>query len=61
MTHDAPLTSDERRTYQALRARGFSHEDAVGDALDGVEVHEVRRIIPPGSIDEPPIPRAGDS
>jgi hypothetical protein len=50
MTHDAPLTSDERRTYQALRARGFSHEDAVGDALgdalDGVEVHEVRRVIP---------------
>ncbi len=37
-----PLTHGERRTYQALRSRGFSHEDALSDALDGVDVHDVR-------------------
>jgi len=36
------LTSDERATYQSLRARGFSHDAAIGDALDGVGVNDVR-------------------
>jgi hypothetical protein len=37
------LTSDEYRTYQSLRARGFSHDDALSDALDGVDVDDVRQ------------------
>lgn len=37
------LTSSERATYQALRARGVSHEDALEDALDGVDVETVRK------------------
>lgn len=40
---EADLTSSERSTYQSLRARGSSHEDALGDALDGVHVDDVRR------------------
>lgn len=42
----APLTEEERRTYQSLRSLGVSHDDALSDALDGVHVDDVRR---PGS------------
>lgn len=42
---DAAMTQSERRTYQSLRARGFSHEAALSDALDGVDVHDVRRAL----------------
>jgi hypothetical protein len=37
------LTQSERATYQALVARGVSHEDALEDALDGVSVEEARK------------------
>ena len=36
------LTQSERATYQSLKARGFSHEEALEDALDGVDVETVR-------------------
>jgi len=38
----ATMTNDERRAYQSLRDRGYSHDDALGDALDGVHVDDVR-------------------
>jgi len=41
-THWKLMTTDERATYQSLRSRGFSHEIALGDALDGVGVDDVR-------------------
>jgi hypothetical protein len=37
------LTRSERATYQSLVDRGFSHEDALEDALDGVDVDYLRR------------------
>lgn len=37
------LTSEERRTYQSLRDRGYSHNTALNDALDGVQVDDVRQ------------------
>lgn len=36
------LTISERRTYQSLVARGVDPEDAYEDALDGVDIHDVR-------------------
>jgi hypothetical protein len=42
------LTQSERATYQSLRARGYAHEDAYEDALDGVQVDDVRHGFPPG-------------
>jgi hypothetical protein len=38
------LTTEEHSTYQALRARGVSHEDAMSDALDGVSVETARTV-----------------
>lgn len=36
------LTSAEMRTYQSLVARGVAPEDALQDALDGVDIRDVR-------------------
>lgn len=36
------MTSSELRAYQALTARGMTPEDALEDALDGVDVETVR-------------------
>lgn len=36
------LTESEFATYQSLRARGFSHNVALNDALDGVDVWDLR-------------------
>lgn len=47
-TETAQLTQDERATYQALRARGCTHGDALADALDGVHVDDVRLRFPSG-------------
>lgn len=38
------MTQSERRTYQSLRARGLSHEEALSDALDGVDIEEARKV-----------------
>lgn len=40
--HLNTLTISERRTYQSLVARGVDPEDAYEDALDGVDIHDVR-------------------
>lgn len=37
------LTQSERRTHQSLRDRGFNHENALSDALDGLDVHDAER------------------
>lgn len=36
------LTESEWATYQSLRDRGFSHNDSLNDALDGVDVRDLR-------------------
>lgn len=36
------LTESEWATYQSLRDRGFSHNIALNDALDGVDVRDLR-------------------
>lgn len=36
------LTSDEQRVYVALRARGYNHDDAMSDALDGMSLDAAR-------------------
>ena len=46
------LTQGERRTYQSLLARGFSREDAMNAALDGVDIHDVRSVLPPAERSE---------
>jgi hypothetical protein len=46
MSDSDNLTQSERATYQALRARGWSHEDALNDALDGVLVEDIKRHNP---------------
>lgn len=38
------LTRSERATYQAILARGYSHNDALNDALDGVHVEDAKKI-----------------
>lgn len=38
------LTQSERATYQALRARGYSHNDSLNDALDGVHVEDAKKV-----------------
>lgn len=49
---DKQLTTAERAVYNALRARGVSHEDALADALDGVGL-EAARELGPGRHAEP--------
>lgn len=36
------LTQSELATYQSMRDRGYNHETALSDALDGVDVETVR-------------------
>lgn len=47
------MTSNERATYQSLRARGFSHEVAFADALDGVTVDSIRDAARRGTLKAP--------
>lgn len=47
---DDSFTESERATYQCLRSRGFSEEEASQAALDGVSVEAARRVANPRGI-----------